>query len=100
MIIYFVSLSTITSILLYLTPIIGPIIGSIDISSFTTKSIIISFYSTSLIGINCGSLYSLCVLYLFLRQDIHLVIYLKIFSFIFRKWNYLFISSIVFVIPR
>jgi hypothetical protein len=75
-------------------------IGSVDVSSFITKSIVISFYSTSLIGINCGSLYSLCVLYLFLRQDIHLAIYLETFSFIFGKWNCLFISSIVFVIPR
>jgi hypothetical protein len=96
MIAYFVSLSTITSISLYLIPIIG----SIDVGSFTTKSIIISFYSTSFIGINCGSLYSLCVLYLFLRQDIYLAIYLETFSFMFGKWNYLFISSIVFVIPR
>jgi hypothetical protein len=71
----------ITSISLYLIPIIG----SIDISSFTTKSIIISFYSTSFISINYGSLYSLCVLYLFLRQDIYLAIYLKTFSFIFGK---------------
>jgi hypothetical protein len=55
MIAYFVSLSTITSISLYLTPIIG----SIDIGSFTTKSIVISFHSTSLIGMNYGSLYSL-----------------------------------------
>jgi hypothetical protein len=77
-----------------------PIIGSIDISSFTTKSIVISFYSTSFIGMNYGSLYSLYILYLFLRQDIYLAIYLKTFSFIFRKWNYLFISSIIFVIPR
>jgi hypothetical protein len=52
---YFVNLSTITSISLYLTPVIG----SIDIGSFIIKSIIISFYSTSLISINCGSLYSL-----------------------------------------
>jgi hypothetical protein len=96
MIAYFVSLLIITSISLYLTPVIG----SIDISSFITKSIIISFYSTSFISINCGSLYSLYVLYLFLRQDIHLAIYLKTFSFMFGKWNYLFISSIVFVIPR
>jgi hypothetical protein len=96
MIVYFVNLLTITSISLYLTPIIG----SIDVSSFITKSIIISFYSTSLIGINYGSLYSLYVLYLFLRQDIYLAIYLKTFSFIFGKWNYLLISSIVFVIPR
>jgi hypothetical protein len=96
MIIYFVSLSTIISISLYLIPIIG----SIDISSFITKSIVILFYSTSFISINCGSLYSLYVLCLFLRQDIYLAIYLKTFSFIFRKWNYLFISSIVFMIPR
>jgi hypothetical protein len=96
MIAYFVSLSTITSILLYLIPIIG----SIDVGSFITKSIMISFYSTSFIGINYGSLYSLCVLCLFLRQDIYLAIYLKTFSFMFRKWNCLFISSIVFMIPR
>jgi hypothetical protein len=96
MIVYFVSLSTITSISLYLTPIIG----SIDVSSFTTKSIVISFYSTSFIGINYGSLYSLYILCLFLRQDIYPAIYFKTFSFMFRKWNYLFISSIVFVIPR
>jgi hypothetical protein len=95
MIAYFVSLSTITSISLYLIPIIG----SVDIGSFIIKSIIISFYSTSFIGMNCGSLYSLYILCLFLRQDIHLAIYLKTFSFIFRKWNCLFISSIVFVIP-
>jgi hypothetical protein len=95
MITYFVSLLTITSMSLYLIPIIG----SIDIGSFITKSIIISFYSISFIGINCGSLYSLYVLCLFLRQDIYLAIYLKTFSFIFRKWNYLFISSIVFMIP-
>jgi hypothetical protein len=95
MIAYFVSLSTITSILLYLTPIIG----SIDISSFIIKSIVISFYSTSFIGINCGSLYGLYTLYLFLRQDIYLAMYLKTFSFMFRKWNCLFISSIIFVIP-
>jgi hypothetical protein len=96
MITYFVSLLTITSISLYLTPIIG----SVDVGSFITKSIVISFYSTSFIGINCGSLYSLYVLYLFLRQDIHLAIYFKTFSLIFGNWNYLFISSIVFVIPR
>jgi hypothetical protein len=96
MIAYFINLSTITSILLYL----APVIGSIDVGSFITKSIIISFHGTSLIGINCGSLYSLWVLYLFLRQDIYLAIYFKTFSFIFRKWNYLFISSIVFIIPR
>jgi hypothetical protein len=81
MIAYFVSLLTITSILLYLTPIIG----SIDVGSFITKSIIISFYSTSFIGINCGSLYGLYILCLFLRQDIYLAIYFDTFSFIFGK---------------
>jgi hypothetical protein len=81
MIVYFVNLLTIISISLYLTPIIG----SIDVSSFTTKSIIISFYSTSFIGMNCGSLYSLYILCLFLRQDIHLAIYFETFSFIFGK---------------
>jgi hypothetical protein len=96
MIAYFISLSTITSISLYLTPVIG----SVDVGSFITKSIVISFYGTSFIGMNYGSLYGLCVLYLFLRQDIYLAIYLKTFSFMFGKWNCLFISSIIFVIPR
>jgi hypothetical protein len=96
MIAYFVSLLIITSISLYLTPIIG----SVDVSSFITKSIVISFYGTSLISMNYSSLYSLCVLYLFLRQDIYLAIYLKTFSLIFGNWNCLFISSIIFIIPR
>jgi hypothetical protein len=78
MIVYFISLSTIISISLYLTPITG----SINVGNFITKSIVISFYSTSLTSINYSSLYSLYVSCLFLRQDIFSNIFRDLFSYI------------------
>ncbi len=64
---YLVNLSIMTSIVLYTCSITR----SFDFSNFTIKSYNITSYSLLSVSISCSSLYSLCLLNLFLQQSRH-----------------------------
>ena len=93
---YFISLSTITSIALQTMSIIR----SLKFSSPIIKSINISSYSAVSISINYIFLCSVCVLCLFFLYLLYAQIYSITFSFMFRKLQFYYISSIVFLILR